>query len=415
MLSPVLLLGFVLAFIILEYLLERFLDFLNSKNWSSEIPAEMTGYLDADKYKKSQLYDQTKKRIGLIISTFSLMLISTLLLTGGFGALDGWVRQITEIPVLMALIYFGVLFIIYDLISLPFAIYDTFVIEAKFGFNKTTLGTFVLDKIKGVVLTTFIGGGLLALMITIYEATGQWFWLIAWVVITLFSLFITVFYTSILVPIFNKLTPLEPGELRNAINQYVRKVGFPLKNIMVMDSSKRSSKSNAYFSGLGAKKTIVLFDTLIQNHTTDELVAILAHEVGHYKKKHIRNGLILSTLQTGILLFIFGQFVDSRLLAEMLGAEKASFHIGMIGFTLLFNPISLILGILFNLYSRKNEFEADAFAKETFEAQPMVEALKKLSVHNLSNLRPHPAYVFFHYSHPPVLERISRLKQAETI
>ncbi len=409
MISAPTLLYLVIAFILLEFLLERILDYLNSKNWSPEIPKEMSGYIDEDKYLKSREYEQTKKRMSILVSMLSLIAIITLLLLDGFGKLDSWARQFTNSPILLALIYFGVVYAIYDIVSLPFSIYNTFVIEERFGFNKTTPKTYIIDKIKGLILSALIGGGLLSLIILIYQATGEWFWLLTWGVITLFSLFFTVFYTSLLVPIFNKLTPLEPGELRDAINHYAEKVKFPLKNVMVMDSSKRSSKSNAYFSGIGAKKTIVLFDTLIKNHKKEELVSILAHEVGHYKKKHIRNSLILSTIQTGILLFIFGKFVGSPLLAAMMGAEEPSFHIGLLGFGLIFSPISMIIGILMNMYSRKNEFEADAFAKETYNGNELKEALKKLSVDNLSNLRPHPAYVFFHYSHPPLLERLKAL------
>lgn len=410
MFSPSVLLYLVIAFILLEYLLARVLDYLNTRNWSPEIPAEMKGHIDEKKYDKARQYDLAHKRFGLVTATFSLMLVIAMLLSGGFGVLDAWARRFAESPILLALVYFGVLYLAYDLISLPFAVYNTFVIEAKFGFNKTTPALFVKDKIKGLLLSALIGGALLSLIIFIYQVTGEWFWLLAWAVVTLFSLFMTVFYTTLLVPIFNKLTPLESGDLREAINRYAEKVKFPLKNIFVIDGSKRSAKSNAYFSGIGAKKTIVLYDTLIKNHNQDELVAILAHEVGHYKKKHIRNSLILSAIQTGILLYVFGKFVDNPALSAMMGAKESSFHIGMLAFSLLLNPISLVIGILMNMYSRKNEFEADAFAKETSNGFHLQEALKKLSAHNLSNLRPHPAYVFFHYSHPPLLQRLRALK-----
>jgi len=404
------LLWLVIAFILLEYALARVLDYLNTKNWSPEIPDEMKGHIDEKKYEQARQYNLAHKRFGLVTATFSLVLVIAMLVSGGFGELDAWARQLTESPILLALIYFGVLYLAYDFISLPFSVYNTFVIEAKFGFNKTTPTLFVKDKIKGLLLSAVIGGGLLSLIIFIYQATGEWFWLLAWAVVTTFSLFMTVFYTTLLVPIFNKLTPLGSGDLREAINRYAEKVRFPLKNIFVIDGSKRSAKSNAYFSGIGSKKTIVLYDTLIKNHNHDELVAILAHEVGHYKKKHIRNSLILSTIQTSILLFVFGKFVDNPALSSMMGAQEPSFHIGLLAFSLLLNPLSLIIGILMNMYSRKNEFEADAFAKETSSGFHLQEALKKISVHNLSNLRPHPAYVFFHYSHPPLLQRLSALK-----
>lgn len=409
MLTPATLLLLVIAFLVLEYMLARVLDYLNTKNWTPEIPDEMKGYIDGKKYEEARQYDLAHKRLELVSGTLSLLIIITLLLTGVFGKLDLWVRQYTASPIPMALIFFGMLYLAYDIISLPFSIYNTFVIEARFGFNKTTRATFITDKVKGLLLSGLIGGGLLSVVVYLYHITGKWFWLMAWAVIALFTLFFTVFYTTLIVPIFNKLTPLEEGELREAIHRYASKVQFPLKNIFVMDGSKRSAKTNAYFSGIGAKKTIVLFDTLIKNHSYDELVAILAHEVGHYKKKHIRNSFMLTTIQMGVLLFIFGKFVASPALAAMLGAQEPSFHIGLLGFSLLLNPISLILGILMNMYSRKNEFEADAYAKETFDGHHLMEALKKLSVHNLSNLRPHPAYVFFHYSHPPLLERLRAL------
>ena len=409
MLAPQLLLAFVIAFIVFEYLLEQYLAHLNTRNWSEQIPAEMQGYIDSEKYLKARQYHLVKEKFGLITATFSLALTLAMLLSGGFGLLDAWVRQHTQNPVAMALIFFGALYLAFDLLMLPFSVYNTFKIEAQFGFNKTTPRLFIMDKLKGLLLSAAIGGGLLSLIIFLYHAMGTWFWLIGWGAVTLFTLFFTLFYTTLLVPIFNKLTPLEPGELRDAISRYAEKINFPLKNIFVIDGSKRSTKSNAYFSGIGAKKTIVLYDTLVKNHSVEELVAVLAHEVGHYKKKHIRNSLVLSTLQTGVLFFIFGKMAGSVTLAHMLGAQEPGFHIGLLAFTLIVNPVSLVLGILMNIYSRKNEFEADAFAKETHNGGSLKEALKKLSVDNLSNLHPHPAYVFLHYSHPPLLERLKAL------
>ena len=250
---------------------------------------------------------------------------------------------------------------------------------------------------------------MLALIVFFYQLTGEWFWLITWIIVTLFTLFFTMFYTSILVPIFNKLTPLEEGELKTSLHNYAEKVHFPLKNIMVIDGSKRSAKANAYFSGIGPRKSIVLYDTLIENHSVEELVSVIAHEVGHYKKKHVQKNLVLSIIQTGILLYILGWTVDSPVLSQTLGAEQSSFHLGLLAFSLIFSPISFLIGILMNMYSRKNEFEADAYARETYNGEKLKEALKKLSVDNLSNLRPHPTYVFFHYSHPPLLERLKAL------
>jgi STE24 endopeptidase len=283
------------------------------------------------------------------------------------------------------------------------------VIEEKFGFNKTTPRTFVLDKLKGYLLGIIIGGGLLGLIIFIYRETGNNFWWMAWLAVAAFMMFATMFYASIILPLFNKLTPMPEGELRTAIENYCKKVNFKLNNLFVMDGSKRSSKANAFFSGLGPKKKIVLFDTLIEKHTTDELVAVLAHEIGHYKKKHTRTGLILGLAQSGLMLFILSLFLGNDELAKAMGASESSFHINALAFGILYSPLSEILGILGNILSRKHEYEADEYAKTTFSGNALAEALKKLSVDNLSNLTPHPAYVFVHYSHPTLLQRLKAL------
>jgi STE24 endopeptidase len=399
----------IIAFVVAEFLFSRWLSWLNLQHLSGEIPAELEGFIDADKYAKSQEYTKVRSRFGLISGTFSFIVILGILYFQGFAWLDSFLRQYTENPVLLSLAFFGILSVANGIIGLPFSIYSTFVIEERFGFNRTTVSTYIVDMIKGAVLGAIIGGGLLALVVWLYTIMGPWFWVVAWATVTLVSLFITMFYTAVLVPIFNKLKPLEDGELRTALEEYSKKVNFPLKNVMVMDSSKRSSKSNAYFSGIGARKTIVLYDTLIQNHTTDELVAVIAHEVGHYKRKHVRNGFILSVAQTGLLLFIFGLLAGSPLLAQALGAQQASFHIGLIAFSMLYSPIGMVTGIFMNMYSRKNEFEADAYARDTYNARALGLALKKLSVDNLSNFRPHPIYVFVEYSHPPLLERLKAM------
>ncbi|MFW6246036.1 MAG: M48 family metallopeptidase, partial [Tangfeifania sp.] len=300
-----------------------------------------------------------------------------------------------------------------DILNLPFSIYDTFVIEEKYGFNKTTPKTFVFDKIKGWLLGAIIGGGLLALIIFIYQKTQDMFWIYAWLVVAVFSIFMSMFYSNLIVPLFNKQTPLEEGELRTAIENFAEKVGFKLDNIFVIDGSKRSAKANAYFTGLGPKKRIVLYDTLIDDMKTDELVAVLAHEIGHYKKNHIIQGLIISLVQTGIVLFIFSLLIDSPHLSRALGVEEPNFHIGLIAFGILYSPVSFVLGIFMNKLSRKNEYQADAFAAENYKPEALASALKKLSVKNLSNLTPHPKYVFFNYSHPPLLERLRYLKKFE--
>jgi STE24 endopeptidase len=296
------------------------------------------------------------------------------------------------------------------LLNLPFSVYDTFVIEKKFGFNLTTPGTFVLDLIKSLILGAVIGGGLMALIIWIYGKTGSWFWILTWGVVTLFSLFMAMFYSNLIVPLFNKQTPLPEGELRTAIHEFAQKVGFKLDNIFIINGSKRSSKGNAYFSGLGPKKRIVLYDTLINELTVNELVAVLAHEIGHYKKKHVLVALIIGVIQTGVLLFLFSVFVKSPSLSRALGVAEPNFHIGMVAFGILYSPVSLVTGLFVSKMSRRNEFKADQFAAENFDPAALASALKKLSVQNLSNMTPHPLYVFFHYSHPPLLQRLEKLR-----
>ena len=401
----------ILIVIIFNYLLERFLDYLNSTYWSNTIPPELEGIYDTEKYKKSQDYEKTKQRFSLITESLSFIALLAMLIFGGFAFIDNLVREYTTNPILMALLFFGILALVADILSTPFAVYSTFVIEEKFGFNKTTPKTFILDKIKGLLLGAIIGGGILALIVWIYVSTGEWFWLIAWAAIGLFMIFITMFYSTLIVPIFNKQTPLEEGELRSAIEKFASKVGFKLNNIFVIDGSKRSNKANAYFSGLGAKKRIVLYDTLIKDHTSDELVAVLAHEIGHYKKKHTLMGITISLAQTGLMLFILSLFIGNPVLSQALGASKGSFHMGILAFGLLYSPLSLVLGLIMNVVSRKNEYAADSFAGINFNPEALISALKKLSVNNLSNLRPHPVYVFFYHSHPPLLKRLYALNK----
>ena len=296
------------------------------------------------------------------------------------------------------------------LVSIPINYYSTFIIEEKFGFNKTTIKTFLADILKGTLMSILIGGLLLAVAILIlnYFSEGFWFWL--WLSLSIFTVFISMFYTSLIVPIFNKLSPLEDGSLKTKIQQYSDKIGYSLKNIFVIDGSKRSSKANAYFSGFGPKKTIALFDTLIEKHTEEELVAVLAHEVGHYKKNHIKQGMILSIIQIAVMCFLFELCLQLPEISTALGAEINAFHLGLIGFSFIFSPIGLITGIFMNILSRKNEFEADEYAKKTYDGESLSLALKKLSVDSLTNLHPHPFYVFIHYSHPPLLERLKALR-----
>lgn len=405
----------IFAVIVFDFVFDRVLDYLNSTRWSNQLPEELIGIYEEEKYLKSQGYARINMRLGTLTSSLSFLLVVVMLIFGGFGWLDQWVRQFTENPILMSMIFFAVLGLASDLIATPFDAYDTFVIEEKFGFNRTTVKTYIFDKIKGWLLAVVIGSVLLAVFVWFYQAAGKLFWLYAWLFATGFSVFMVMFYSTLIVPFFNKQTPLEAGELRDAIEAFARKAGFNLDNIFVIDGSKRSSKANAYFSGLGPKKRIVLFDTLINDHPTEELVAVLAHEIGHYKKRHTLKGMLASVVTTGLMLFLLGLFINRPELSMALGGQEASFHLGILSFGLLYAPISLLLGILGNRLSRKHELEADAFAAINYASEPLQEALKKLSVKNLSNLRPHPAFVYVHYSHPPLLQRLEHLRKIEPL
>ncbi len=401
----------ILGILILDFVVERVLDYLNTTRWSTQLPDEVKGIYDEDKYRTQQAYSKTNHRFGMLTSSFSFVLIVLMLFFEGFALVNQWALSVSASPVWSALIFFGILLLASDLLTTPFDLYSTFVIEEKYGFNKTTPKTYLLDKLKGWLLGALIGGGLLALILFIYLKTGAWFWLYVWLVVSGFSIFMAMFYSSLIVPLFNKQTPLEEGELKQAIQDFANRVGFKLDNIYVIDGSKRSTKANAYFSGLGPKKRIVLYDTLINDMEIPELVAVLAHEIGHYKKKHVLWSLLLGIIQTGLMLYIFSLLIDSPALSAALGVSEPSFHIGLIAFGILYSPLSSMIGIGMNLFSRKNEYEADAFAAQNYDGEPLASALKKLSVKNLSNLRPHPAYVFVHYSHPPLLQRLEAMRR----
>lgn len=400
----------IIAVLVFGYLMEQVLDLLNLKHSVPELPKELQGIFDEEEYRKSQLYKRDNTRFSFITSTLSLVLIGLVFFLGGFGWLDRWISGFISNYILFVLVFFGILALAGDILSTPFAIYSTFVIEERYGFNRTTGKTFILDKLKGWFLGLIIGGGLLALVTWIYQLTGSWFWLIVLGVITLFSVFMTMFYSNLIVPLFNKQAPLEEGSLRTRIEDFASGVKFRLDNIYVMDGSKRSSKANAYFTGLGPKKRIVLFDTLIKDLKEEEIVAVLAHEVGHNKKKHTTTGLVLSVLQTALTLYLFSLFVGEDSFALALGGTEASFHLGLIAFGVLYSPISTLLGIGTNLFSRRNEYQADRYASDHYNSEALISSLKILSKNNLSNLTPHPAYVFFHYSHPTLLQRIRTLR-----
>ena len=407
--EPHTLLNIIIAIAAISYLFDQLLDYVNLKSLRPDIPDDVAGFYDRSRYVKSLDYHRDLTRFSFITAGFSFVLSMTMLLTGAFGWLDDMLRPMVEHPVLLALVFFGILMLASDLLTLPFQLYSTFVIEERYGFNKTTVRTFFLDKLKGYLLAGLIGAPLLALLIYLIGEIGRDFWIWFALIASAFIIVMNMFYTTLILPLFNKLTPLEDGDLKTAIQQFARRVDFPLDNIFVIDGSKRSSKANAFFSGIGKKKKIVLYDTLIQKHTTDELVAVLAHEVGHFKKKHIVIGLVLSIIQVSLTMFILSLMVYNENLSIALGGSQLSIHLNLIAFSILFAPISGITGLFMSMYSRRNEFEADAYARETYSGPALADALKKLSVDSLSNLYPHPWYVFFHYSHPPLLKRLEAI------
>lgn len=400
----------IIAIIFFDFAFGLLLKYLNSTKRSTKLPKELEGIYDAEKYAKQQEYGKANTKISIITSSISFIAINLMFFLGGFAFVDEIARHFTENSILVALIFFGILMFASDLIGTPFDFYDTFVIEERFGFNKTTKKTYFFDKIKGLLLGAILGGGLMALIIWFYQLTTEMFWIYAWLAVSVFSIFMAMFYSNLIVPLFNKQTPLPEGELRTEIEKFSQKAGFNLQNIYQIDGSKRSTKANAYFTGLGSKKRIVLYDTLMNEMTTNEIVAVLAHEIGHYKHKHTLQGIIISLIQTGVILFLFSLFVDNQYLALALGVEEPSFHIGLIAFGILFSPISTITGLFMNILSRKNEYQADRFAAENFEGKYLASALKKLSVNNLSNLTPHPFNVFITYSHPPLLQRLNAIE-----
>lgn len=400
----------IIAIIIFDFIVDKILDALNAKHFNDDLPMDIQDVYNEEEYKKSQAYKQANYKFGILTSSFSIVLTLAFLFLDGFEYVDNLARGYTDNPILVALLFFGIIMFGSDILTTPFSYYKTFVIEEQFGFNKTTKKTFLLDKIKGWFMMAILGGGILALIIWFYQVTGPYFWLYAWALVTVFTVFMNMFYARLIVPLFNKQTPLEAGDLRDKISDYAKTVGFKLEKIFVIDGSKRSTKANAYFSGFGSEKRVTLYDTLIKDLDDEEIVAVLAHEVGHYKKKHIIFNLITSILLTGLTLFILSLFISNPLLSNALGVEIPSFHIGLIAFGLLYSPISEITGLIMNWFSRKFEYQADDYAKNTFKAEPLITSLKKLSKNSLSNLTPHKAYVFMHYSHPTLLDRIKNLK-----
>jgi STE24 endopeptidase len=401
----------ILLILVIRYLLDLVSDWLNVRHLSTELPAEFKGYYDDEKYRQSQNYLRENTRFGICVDTLQTLITIVFVLAGGFNFVDRLAIGIVKGPILTGIVFAGILIFAGKILSLPFSIYNTFVIEEKYGFNKTTLKTFLLDLIKSLILTALIGGIVFAAVLWFFEKTGNLAWIYCWVAITLFQIFFMFIAPVVIMPIFNKFVPLEEGELRTAIENYAKAQNFKMKGIFKMDGSKRSSKSNAFFTGFGRSRRIVLFDTLIERHSVNELVSILAHEMGHYKKRHIIQAVARSVIVMGLTLFLLSLFIENERLFAAFKMENLSVYASLFFFGFLYTPIAMLTGLVENIISRKNEYEADAFAVETYgDADAMINGLKKLSVDNLSNLTPHPFKVFLSYSHPPILERIKAIR-----
>ena len=408
--SPQIIFYLLISIILFNFIKDYFLDYLNSKFFDKKIPENLRDIYDKEKYQKSQDYKKTLYKFGKISKAYSLTILLLFFFLDGFLLVDNFARSLFESELLISLSFFGIIFFGSDILNLPFSLYSIFIIEEKFGFNKTTFKIYFFDKIKSWFITILFGGGILSFIIFQFETVGKDFWIVAWVFITTISILINGFYAQIIVPLFNKQTKLEEGNLKNDIEKYSKKVGFDLSNIFVIDGSKRSTKANAYFSGFGKQKRVTLYDTLLNKLNDNQIIAVIAHEIGHYKKNHIIFNLIFSTIQTGLMLYILSLLIYMPIFSEALGIQSHSFHIGLITFSILYTPISEIFSLIFNVFSRKFEYQADHYAKETFNSKHLIEALKVLSKDSLSNLTPHPKYVWWHYSHPTLAQRIKHLQ-----
>ena len=401
----------IVVFLCLDFVLERVLESLNSKHMSPVLPDSLKGIYEEKEYSRFQSYKRENGRLDSWSSGVGFVVMIVFLVAGGFGWYNSWVVSLTDSVVWQTILFVVGLSVVSSVLDIPFDYYATFRIEEKYGFNKTTRRVYWLDTVKELFLSLVLGGVLLALVVWFYTWAGTYFWLYAWGAVTLFSVFMAMFYSQLIVPLFNKQTPLQEGSLRNKIQAFAGKVGFKLDNIYVIDGSKRSTKANAYFTGLGPKKRVVLYDTLIDELTEEEIVAVLAHEVGHYKKRHTLRSMVVSVIQMGVLFWLFSLCVNNAALSEALGGDRAYFQLGLIAFAILYSPVNLILGIGMNVWSRSNEYEADAFAARYYEGDYLVSGLKKISVKSLSNLTPHPLYEYVYYSHPSLLKRIDAIKR----
>jgi STE24 endopeptidase len=409
--EPSTLFNILITILLIKFVIDSVLNHLNAKHFNDTLPNDVSEVYEINEYQKSQSYKRTNYNFSKITSLFSLITTLLFFFFNGFSIVDEIARGFSNNIIIITLFFFGIIIVGSDIISIPFSLYKTFVIEEKFGFNKASKKIFFLDKIKGLLMTIILGGSILSIITWFYEFTGNYFWIYSWLLISAFSVFLNMFYSKLIVPLFNKQTILEEGDLKNEIIKYVNSVGFKAHDIYVINGSKRSTKANAYFSGFGNQKRITLYDTLINDLENDEIVAVLAHEVGHYKRKHILYNLTSSIILTGFALFVLSLFIKTPVLSLALGVSLPSFHIGLIAFGILYSPVSQILGIFMNYMSRKFEYQADNYAKNTFSASPLISSLKKLSKNSLSNLTPHYLYVFFHFSHPTLLNRIKNLKK----
>ena len=401
----------IVVFLCLDFVLERVLESLNSKHMSPVLPDSLKGIYDEKEYSRFQSYKRENGRLDSWSSGVGFVVMIVFLVAGGFGWYNSWVVSLTDSVVWQTILFVVGLSVVSSVLDIPFDYYATFRIEEKYGFNKTTRRVYWLDTVKELVLSLVLGGVLLALVVWFYTWAGTYFWLYAWGAVTLFSVFMAMFYSQLIVPLFNKQTPLQEGALRDKIQAFAGKVGFKLDNIYVIDGSKRSTKANAYFTGLGPKKRVVLYDTLIDELTEEEIVAVLAHEVGHYKKRHTLRSMVVSVIQMGVLFWLFSLCVNNAALSEALGGDRAYFQLGLIAFAILYSPVNLILGVGMSVWSRSNEYEADAFAARYYKGDYLVSGLKKISVKSLSNLTPHPLYEYIYYSHPSLLKRIDAIKR----
>ncbi|MFA5043351.1 MAG: M48 family metallopeptidase, partial [Kiritimatiellia bacterium] len=407
-------LGAILAILIGACLLDVLVNWLNLRQLTTRLPSEFEGYYDAARYQTAQDYLRANTRLAMIKTIVFTAMIVAFILAGGFALVDQAARYFQVGPIVTGLIFAALLITPVFFIQLPFAVYETFVIEERYGFNRMTVGTFVLDLLKSAALGGVLGALALALVLWFFEKAGSWAWVYAWLGLFGFQLFLVFIAPVAIMPLFNKFTPLPPGELRQAIETYARAQDFKMQGVYIMDGSKRSSKANAMFTGFGRFRRIVLYDTLVKKHTVPELVSVLAHEIGHYQRRHIYKFLLISLAGSGLMFFILSLTIRSPALFQAFGVATPSVYAGIVFFGLLYAPIDMTLSVFGNWVSRRFEYEADAFVVSTGNRPAsMIAALKKLSVDNLSNLTPHPFKVFLEYSHPPVLQRIEAIRRRE--